>query len=707
MRPLLLPALVCFMAACAWSDVPDICSFPDAAAAQKAWQPQFGSPPVAIEKLPDGNSCLVLKGEYKAAGDRLCWDYVGPLDLSAVGAVSVEVSVEGAERAGTLGIYFGTPGGWYARIAGTPASTAWVRTTWELDDFGTEDAPTGWDKVERFRFSMWGSAAGPITFRLRGFRADARDLHRNYLRNGGFEVPGPLPYAWGSGHWGVGNLPWAADMDLWRRHFSLDTTIARSGKQSLRLINEPGLPRLQAVSAWFGLRDKPVSDYTLSAWVKADREAVPVTLSVGGKTGRGQAGKEWGRVAVSGVAPGRQIMVRIGAEGDGTLWLDDVQLQATGQDSPEFHPHPGDEALCQREAKVDWSPPRRTPEVAAGRKTTGPIRPGKVTIDEHGRFLVNGQPYLMHALGLEFISDLKILDVVSQAGFPDVCIEIRASITTEELKSYFDHAAELGLRVIPWMDGNIPLERLRSHITTLKNHPALLCWYVFDEPSGERFAEANARLNLAHELDPDHPALINYLGNKLTGHMGDIYSTDIYPIPHGQPLHAINGVAAMASAARPEHKPVWMWLQGTGYAYWMDREPTPRELSCMVYGSLIKGARGIYWFAQVPRSRQCWDEMRAMCVEMAALAPALASAETAPAVQCDASAVLTASYRQGGATWVLAVNTGREPVESKLTLAGEAAQAEAVFEGRSVKAQGGAWSDSFGPYERHVYKLTR
>ena len=34
-------------------------------------------------------------------------------------------------------------------------------------------------------------------------------------------------------------------------------------------------------------------------------------------------------------------------------------------------------------------------------------------------------------------------------------------------------------------------------------------------------------------------------------------------------------------------KPVWMWLQGTGYAYWMDREPTPRELSCMVYGSLI------------------------------------------------------------------------------------------------------------------------
>jgi hypothetical protein len=703
----MLPLALLLLVASAWADLPDICAFPDTAAAQKAWQPQFGSPPVAVEKLPDGSTCLVLKGEYKAAGDRLCWDYVGPLDLAAVGAVSVEVSVEGAERAGTLGIYFGTPGGWYARIAGTPASTAWVRTTWELDDFGTEDAPTGWDKVERFRFSMWGSAAGPITFRLRGFKATARDVHRNYLRNGGFEVPGPLPYAWGSGHWGVGHLPWAADMDLWRRHFGLDKTVAHSGECSLRMVNGPDLPRLSAVSAWFGLRDKPASAYTLSAWVRADRDGLPVTLAAGNKSAKGTAGKEWGQVALNGVAPGPRVIVRIGADAEGTLWLDDVQLQATGQDSAEFHPHPGDEALCRREAAVDWSPPRRTADIAAGRRTTGPTKPGKVSIDEHGRFLLDGQPYLMHSLGLEFISDLKVLDAVAQAGFPDVCIQVRESITTAELQTYFDRCAALGLRLIPWLDGRIAIERFREHITTLRNHPALLCWYVFDEPSGERFAEADARLKLAHELDPNHPALINYLGNKLTGHMGDLYSTDIYPIPHGTPLAAINGVAAMATDARPVHKPVWMWLQGTGYAYSMDREPTPREASCMAYGSLIKGARGIYWFAQVPRSKECWDEMRALCVELAALAPALGSLETAPEVTCEAKSLLATAYRQNGATWVLAVNTAAEPVEARLVLAGRADRAEVVFEGRTVRLQGGDWTDRFGPYERHVYKLAR
>ncbi|MBU0608520.1 MAG: hypothetical protein KKI08_11585, partial [Armatimonadetes bacterium] len=511
MKTMLPLVMVLAMAASAWADLPDICNFPDTAAAQKAWQPQFNSPPAQVEKLPDGGTCILLKGEYKAPMDRLCWDYVGPLDLSSVGSISLELSVEHADRAGTFGIYFGTPGGWYARITGVALSDKWSRVTWDLDDFGTEDAPTGWDKVERFRFSMWGSAPGPVTFRLRGFKATARDVHRNYLRNGGFEIPGPQPYAWGSGHWGVGNLPWAADMDLWRSHFGLDRSVAHSGTCSLRIINGPDLPRLNAVSAWFGLRDKPVSDYTLSAWVKADRDDLPVTLAAGNKSGKGKAGKEWGRVVLTGVKPDQRVIGRIGAEGEGTLWLDDVQLQAIGQDSPEFHPHPGDEALCQREAKVDWSPPRRTPDTAAGRRTTGPVKPGKVTIDDQGRFLLDGQPYLMHSLGLEFVSDLKILDVVANAGFPDVCIEIRAAITTEELKSYFDHAAELGLRVIPWMDGNIPIERLRSHIMALRDHPALLCWYVFDEPNGERFAAADERLKLAHELDPNHPALINYL----------------------------------------------------------------------------------------------------------------------------------------------------------------------------------------------------
>lgn len=705
MNRFVLPLIL--LAAIAEGQVPDITAYPDTAAAQQAWQPRFGSPPVRVEKLPDGTTAVVLEGEFKAPGDRLCWDWTGNLDLSQAEAVSMEVMARNAGLTGNFGVYFGTPGGWYARFGWGGTSDAWTRQTWQLADFGTEGEPAGWGKVNCFRFSVWGAIPGKITYYLRNLQVHPRDPHRNYLRNGSFEVPGPLPYGWASGHWGIGNLPWAADMELWRQHFALDKTVAHDGQCSLRVINGPDLPSMQAVSVWFGLRDTPATDYTLSAWLKADRDDLPVTLGCGDHNATVKVGKEWQRHSLTGIKPGPQLTARIGATGEGTLWIDGVQVQATGQDTDEFHPHPDDESLIQREAQVDWSPPPRTADVAKGQQTAGPLKPAKVEIDANGRCLVGGQAYLMHSLGLEFVSDLKMLDVVAAAGFPDVCIEVRAGIPTEELQSWFDRCAALGLHVIPWLNGDIPLERFRSHITTLRDHPALLCWYVYDEPSGERFAEADARLKLAHELDPNHPALINYLGNKLTGHMGDIYSTDIYPIPHSTPTAAINGVGAMAAAARPEHKPVWMWLQGTGYAYWMDREPTPRELSCMVYGSLIAGARGIYYFAQVPRTQECWAEMRALCVELSRLAPVLGSLDPAPAVQCDDAAVMAGSYANAGETYVLAANTRSEPCEATVTIPTKATAAEVVFEGRRLKVSGGKWRDGFGAYERHVYRLAQ
>jgi hypothetical protein len=658
-----------------------------------------------VEKVPGGGTCVVLEGDFKEANGRLCWDWVGALDLAKAEAVSVEVRAENGGLAAHIGSYFGTPNGWYTRFGWGGLPDSWTKQTLPLETFGAEGTPDGWDKITRFRFSVWGSRPGHVGFRLRDLRALPRDPNRNFVRNGSFEVPGPLPYAWGSGHWGIGALPWAADMDLWRAHFGVDHTVAHDGKCSARVINGPGLPGLCLNSAWFNLPGVTSAEYKLSAWLRTDREGVAVKVQCGEKAAEATVGVAWQQVTLAGIPGGENRSLTITPSGECTLWVDSVQIQQPDASASAFHLHPDDGQLADREALVDWSPPRRTPEIVAGRVTRGAVRPAKVQIDASGRFLLDGEPYLQHSLGLESVSDLKMLDVVANLGFADVCIEVHYSQTTEELQSYFDRCAELGLRVIPWLDGNIPLERFRQHLTTLRHHPALLCWYVYDEPSGERFAEADARLSLAHELDPEHPALINYLGDKLTGHMGDIYSTDIYPIPWSAPNAAIQGVVTMAGAATQERKPVWMWLQGTGYAYWMDREPTPRELSCMVYGSLIAGARGIYYFAQVPRTKECLAEMRALCVELGQLEPVLGGLVKPPQVECDAPGVMCAAYRYEGETWVLAVNTRREPCRATLKVSDRAPGAEVVFEGRQVPLQRGAWTDDLGTYERHVYRL--
>ena len=678
-------------------------SYADTAEAQQHWQPQFGSKPARVETLEDGTPCLALDADIAKQGDRACWDWQAPLDLSQVGRIGFDVSATNGSLGGTVGIFFGTRGGWYARFwGGLPE--VWTPRTFRLEDFGTEDKPEGWDKVTTFRFSVWSTGAGKCTFRLRNLSTMPSDPAESFLPNGSFEIIGAdMPYGWGSGHWGVGDLPWAADMDLWRRHWHLDRTVAKAGVVSLCLENTPELPLLKAQSVW-RTPAASVKACVLSAWLKSDQPKLPVTLSCGGRGVTVEVGTEWVQGALKAIPRAERLIAAIAPSQPGKLWIDAVQLQECEEPTPEFHASYDDAGLAAREKLVDWTPPRRTPETAAGRDITGPVKAARATIDEHGRFLLDGVPYLQHSFGLEFVSDLDILDFVAKSGFKDVCVQIRPGITTDQLKGYFDRCAQVGLRLIPWLDGRIPLEQFREHVATLKEHPALLCWYVYDEPSGERFAEANARLKLAKELDPSRPALINYLPDKLTDHLGDLYSTDVYPIPHSSPLAAINAVAQMKIGAEKEKKPVWMWLQGTGYAYWMDREPTPRELSCMVYGSLMAGARGLYYFAQVPRTKACFDEMRALLVEVDALAPALGSLDPAPEVACSAPNVMCKAYSHEGEVLVAAVNTTSAGVEARLSLPGAKGAAEVMFEGREVQAADGQWTDRFGGHERHVYR---
>lgn len=677
-------------------------SYTNTEAARKHWQPQFGSKPARVEKLPSGGTCLALDADFANKGDRACWDWSARLDLSQVGRITFDAQATNTAVVGTVGLYFGTPNGWYAKFSGLLPET-WKRQVYPLEVFGVEGKPEGWDKVTTFRFSVWSSGPGKVTFRLRSFQMHGLDPAENLLRNGSFEiVSAGMPYAWGSGHWGIGDLPWATNMDLWRRHWHLDRTVAHHGTTSLCIENVPDLPLLKAHSVWVHSK-KPC---VLSAWLRSDQERLPIALSCGRKSATVEVGRDWKQAVLKAVEPGEHLLAAIVPKAAGRLWIDAVQLQTCAEATPEYHSNFEDEGLAERERLVDWSPPRRTPQVARGRSIAGPVKSATVGVDAEGRFLLDGRPYLQHSLGLEYVSDLRILDFVAQSGFKDVCVEVSPGVATQRLKDIADRCAQAGLRLIPWLDGTIPRGQFAEHIKALRDHGALLCWYVYDEPSGEGFAEAEARVKLAKELDPSRPAFINYLSNKLEGHVGDLYSTDVYPIPHGTPLHAVNAVAKMKASAEKERKPVWMWLQGTGYAYWMDREPTPRELSCMVYGTLLAGARGIYYFAQVPRTRECFAEMRALCVELEALAPVLGSLEAAPRVWCDHVGIHCKAYAQGGRVWVLAVNTQASACSARFSGLQSARTLNVAFEGRRLAFKGGRWEDAFGPYERHVYVTT-
>jgi hypothetical protein len=696
------------------------------------WQPQSGSQPVRMEKLPDGSACLAFDVKFSKEGETAVWDWISPdpLDLSSMGHIQFDVSSTNGDLAGHVTLIFAEDGDgaplysfqfngiystffngvteeWSTRIV-SPFAPLSVQKKLGMPD---------WGKIRRVSLHVVGSGAGKGTFRLRKVSFLPKDPSENLLKNGSFEISGNgLPYAWGGGHWGVFELPWFTNMDRWRRNWCLDTTTAKDGKTSLLLENEPGLPLLKVVSTWLiqqWQKEINPSHYVFSVWMKSDQDKLPVsfgpdvTLKVPlAPETTFQVGRQWEQFQLK-VATGPGMRITIAPKAPGKLWIDAAQLQNLGKATAEFHPHAEDEFVAAREKAVDWSFPRRISQIAEGRSITGPVKKATVAVDSHRRFLVNGQPYLPFALGFSNLAEhnLELLNFAARSGFKNVVIQVWP-YTSKAQKKILDRCAEAGLRAIVWYYKNIPREQLVKFIREFKDHPALLCWYVFDEPLDEKaFAEAEERLKLAKEIDPSHPAYINYYENHLADQKGDIYSTDTYPIPWSSPRWAIRCVEQMNRAAEKENKPVWMWLQGTGHAYFCDRDPTPREVSCMVYGSLIRGARGIMWFIDIPFSKSCFEEMRALCVETETLTPVLSSLDQAPEVHCDRPEILCKAFSYQREVWVLAVNTCQTTCRARLSLSFPGQKTEVVFEDRQILLERDSWTDLFGPYERHVYRL--
>jgi hypothetical protein len=97
--------------------------------------------------------------------------------------------------------------------------------------------------------------------------------------------------------------------------------------------------------------------------------------------------------------------------------------------------------------------------------------------------------------------------------------------------------------------------------------------------------------------------------------------------------------------------------------------------------------------------------MRALCIEIDALTPALYSLDPAPAVRCDRPAILAKAYASAGDVFVVAVNTQMSACDAKFTVPSAEGALDVLFEGRTVSAIKGAWRDRLGSYERRVYRF--
>ena len=279
--------------------------------------------------------------------------------------------------------------------------------------------------------------------------------------------------------------------------------------------------------------------------------------------------------------------------------------------------------------------------------------------------------------------------------------------------AYLDRAAAVGMKVhyqlldvtggggvYSGAGPEIPYDRreqwLRTEIEAVRGHPALLAWYIADEP-GLRGVDPGQMQRLyesVRELDPYHPVTMVFLNAGAAQRFAaavDVAMVDPYPIPNAPPA-SIGPAVAAARRGPGARMPVWLVGQAFGGGEHWTREPTARELRLMTWLAIVEGATGVQYFIRhglsgFPKSPAAWAAAGRAAQEVQALTPYLLSREPPPLALPSPEGVRAAAWRHGGETVIAAVNTGNQPLAFQLLLPGtgaETLEADVLYEDRVV-----------------------
>lgn len=310
----------------------------------------------------------------------------------------------------------------------------------------------------------------------------------------------------------------------------------------------------------------------------------------------------------------------------------------------------------------------------------------RTTFDSRGRFLVEGRPFF--PLGIYFSSVAeKELKVYAQSKFN--CLMAYGSPTREQM----DLAQRYGLKVIysikDWYAGSAYCPKqirsaadeekaVRERVRAMRDHPALLAWYLNDELPQSFLPQLEAHQRWVADEDPDHPTwavLYQYREVASYRRTFDVIGTDPYPIGRKPASMAAEWTAETARQVR-RARPLWQVPQLHNWANYEKHLPAAKqahtpsydEVRSMAWQCIAEGATGLVFYSwydvrrnpDVPFDVQ-WSGLQKMAAEIDRFAPILLSAEPAPAVTAEPGAPAWLHWiarRLGDRLYLFAVNEG-------------------------------------------------
>ncbi len=348
-------------------------------------------------------------------------------------------------------------------------------------------------------------------------------------------------------------------------------------------------------------------------------------------------------------------------------------------------------------------------------------RPPQVAIDGQQNLRVDGRPFFPIALYHVATQDFAR---VRALGFNSIQAW---GNSLEQARENLDAAAAADLLVV--LEGTTRvadagnLAAIRPALEAFGDHPALLAWYLLDEPVGAaKVVWCREVYEYLRDHEPHHPVyLVSYIPDEFAmyGEVTDILGIDPYPIPH-EPVSMVSDWMRTAQQSAVGRRPVWLIPQLHNTAAYgtnpdRGRAPTAAELRNMVYQGLVWGAKGIFYYPWDDNVTGIIHEPQLMAIiaglnaELAELGPELLARrwELTADTPADQPGFYAATYHGSQDSYVIAVNTGDTAQRFEVPLpAGAAGAVEVLYEGRTVARGAASLSDDFAPLGVHVYHLT-
>ena len=368
---------------------------------------------------------------------------------------------------------------------------------------------------------------------------------------------------------------------------------------------------------------------------------------------------------------------------------------------------------------------------------TAEERPRRVTFDRLGRTLVDGKPFFplgmywsvskpYHKFQLPKINEQTIAEF---AKGPFNCVMPYQPPDRKQMDLIHRHGIMVIRSLISTFDerGWDPSGRDAAHrypkaavkaIGELKDHPALLAWYLNDESPLSMLENLKGRLRTVRELDPDHPGWsVLYQWQSVREYMEtfDVIGTDPYPVG-GLPLSMAWKMSDATREATFGFKPRWQVPQAFDWSLFRktckeDRMPTREEMANMVWQNVAGGANGLVLYSYtylmqnpaVPFERG-WADVCAAGQEVRDHFDMLLAGDEPPAFSVDGVGIVARTWREGDAIWVLAVNTEAKSVTGSVTVRAEIASPTVEMGSGFGGLRGGKLDFKLGPMGRTIVK---